>query len=297
MNLTEARSRIAALQGESAPIDPLELESFATGIIDTLPYGGEAAAERQWAYEQLIILRNAQGRQARAVRVYRQYLADCAPPCDADYERLYHEGLAATGTPPTPLRRRDRFYSLVQMFRKTLALDGLVAECGCFRGLSSFILCRSLQLAQPAFDGKGYRIFDSFAGLSAPQAEDAVDDAAADAELLRNMTRQGQYAAPLDRVKAALAAFPGIEYFPGWIPAAFPDETGQRYRFVHVDVDIYQPTRDSIEYFYPRLVSGGILVCDDFNWPGARKAIAEICEKLGATYATTAYTQAYLIHP
>lgn len=297
MNLTEARSRIAALQGESAPIDPLELESFTTEIIDTLPHGGEATAERQWAYEQLIMLRNAQGRQARAARVYRQYLADCAPPCDADYERLYHEGLAATGTPPTPLRRRDRFYSLVQMFRKTLALDGLVAECGCFRGLSSFILCRSLQLVRPAFDGKGYRIFDSFAGLSAPQAEDAVDAAAADAELLRNMTRQGQYAAPLDRVKAALAAFPGIEYFPGWIPAAFPDETGQRYRFVHVDVDIYQPTRDSIEYFYPRLVSGGILVCDDFNWPGARKAIAEICEKLGATYATTAYTQAYLIHP
>lgn len=297
MNLTEAKTRIAALVSDSVSLSPLELESFCSEVIETLPSSADTLTERQWAYEQLIMLRNQQGRPARATRVYRQYLENCAAVCDADYDRLYHEGLAVTGTPPTPLRRRDRFYSLVQLFRQTAALDGLVAECGCFRGLSSYILCSAIKLTQPGFAGQGYRIFDSFEGLSAPQAEDAVDAAAADAELLRNMTRKGQYAAPLDRVKAALSPFPAIEYFPGWIPNAFPEETGQRYRFVHVDVDIYQPTRDSIEYFYPRLVSGGILVCDDFNWPGARKAIAEICASLGATFATTAHTQAYLIHP
>jgi hypothetical protein len=53
---------------------------------------------------------------------------------------MYQAGLNATGTGITPLHRRDRFFSLVQLFRKTLTLEGMVAECGCFRGLSSYLL-------------------------------------------------------------------------------------------------------------------------------------------------------------
>ena len=67
------------------------------------------------------------------------------------------------------------------------------------------------------------------------------------------------------------------------------------YRFVHLDVDLYQPTRDSFDYFYPRLIKGGIIVCDDYNWPGARKAIEEACARFGATFAVTPYLQAVLI--
>src|SRR5688572_31529904 len=48
------------------------------------------------------------------------------------------------------------------------------------------------------------------------------------------------------------------------------------------DVDVYQPTRDSLEYFYPRLVTGGILVCDDYGWPGARKAVDDFRPACGS---------------
>jgi len=203
--------------------------------------------------------------------------------------------LLATHTSPTPLRRRERFYSLVTLFRRTSALRGLVAECGCFRGLSSYLLCRTLKLADPAFDGSGYRIFDSFQGLSVPQPEDTIADSDPDAQLLRNNTQPGKFAAALESVKASLNAFPNIEFFPGWIPSAFPDESETRYRFVHVDVDIYQPTRDSFDYFYPRLVAGGIIVCDDYGWPGARKAIDEFCERMGAECEVTPSLQAYIV--
>jgi hypothetical protein len=45
-----------------------------------------------------------------------------------------------------------------------------------------------------------------------------------------------------------------------------------------VDVDLYEPTRDSIRFFYDRLNPGGILVCDDYLFmtcPGATEAIDE----------------------
>src|SRR6185503_17455847 len=127
-------------------------------------------------YEKLIRLQRKEGRTMRAMRTYKQYLGDCAPACDPVYDQIYQDGLLATHTSPTPLRRRERFYSLVTLFRRTSALPGLVAECGCFRGLSSYLLCRMLKLADPAFDGNGYRIFDSFQGLSVPQPEDTISD-------------------------------------------------------------------------------------------------------------------------
>jgi hypothetical protein len=51
---------------------------------------------------------------------------------------------------------------------------------------------------------------------------------------------------------------------------------------VHIDVDLYQPYVDSIEFFYPRLLDGGVMVFDDYGsagFMGARKAVDEMREK------------------
>ena len=49
----------------------------------------------------------------------------------------------------------------------------------------------------------------------------------------------------------------------------------KKFQFVHIDVDVFEPTLESLEFFYPRLIKGGIIVCDDYNgaqFPGATKA-------------------------
>lgn len=46
--------------------------------------------------------------------------------------------------------------------------------------------------------------------------------------------------------------------------------------FVHIDVDLYQPTYDSLAFFYERTSSGGIILCDDYGFitcPGAKAAM------------------------
>jgi hypothetical protein len=294
MNVAEARIHLGeALRLYSAG-NSGEAETLCSSVISGLPRNGESQEELIKAYEGLIEIRRSKGRSARALRVFRQYVGDCAPKCDPVYDQTYLDGLLTTGSSPAPLKRRQRFYSLVQLFRKTMPMAGLMAECGCFRGLSSFLLCSTLKLADGGFDGRGYRIFDSFRGLSAPQPEDTIEGTDPQTELLRQMTRAGHFAASLEEVKEALRGFPRIEYFPGWIPEAFPDEPDARYRFVHLDVDVYQPTRDSLEYFYPRLVAGGIIVCDDYGWPGARKAVEEFCARAGASFETTPHAQAYI---
>lgn len=53
----------------------------------------------------------------------------------------------------------------------------------------------------------------------------------------------------------------------------------QKYCFLHIDVDMYQPTWDSLNYFYPKLVSNSIIVCDDYGFSqysdSAKRAVDE----------------------
>ncbi len=98
-------------------------------------------------------------------------------------------------------------------------------------------------------------------------------------------------------MQRGLAPFPGIAYFPGWIPEAFAPDNPNRYRFVHVDVDLYQPTLDSFEYFWPRLVPGGTMVCDDYNWPGAKRAVETFCARVGVEFGTSPFNQAWFSRP
>ena len=81
-----------------------------------------------------------------------------------------------------------------------------------------------------------------------------------------------------DTVRHNLSGLDDIEFHRGWIPERFAEVADRRFSLAHVDVDLYQPTLESMEFFYPRLSAGGILVCDDYGsrkCPGAYKAVNE----------------------
>lgn len=53
----------------------------------------------------------------------------------------------------------------------------------------------------------------------------------------------------------------------------FPEQTAdriqdRRFRFCHVDVDVYQSAKDVCEWLWPRLVPGGLVVFDDYGMRG-----------------------------
>jgi len=57
----------------------------------------------------------------------------------------------------------------------------------------------------------------------------------------------------------------------------FPDSAAGlghlRFSLVHLDVDLYESTRRSLEFLYPRLSPGGILLSHDYSSePGVRMA-------------------------
>lgn len=60
---------------------------------------------------------------------------------------------------------------------------------------------------------------------------------------------------------------------PCILEGIFPDESshlldGRQFRFCHIDVDVYQSAKDIVDWIWPRLVRGGIIVYDDYGFPG-----------------------------
>lgn len=156
-----------------------------------------------------------------------------------------------------------RRWMVYQLLRLTEDAPGDTAECGAYRGASSYLICSFIERSPPP---KTHHVFDSFEGLSQPTALDGM-----------NWYEHDLRVDVVDAQKI-LARFRNVKFYKGWIPERFPEIADRSFSFVHIDVDLYEPTRDSMAFFYSRLSEGGIILCDDYGTvtcPGATKAVDE----------------------
>jgi O-methyltransferase len=182
------------------------------------------------------------------------------------------------GTRADKLGKRIRFLSLAQLVRHVRDLPGDFAECGCAAGYSTYMIARTMEKTGRTDE---LLVFDSFEGLSERTEEDRrlsprhVDLYRIQADLAAGTAI---FHSPLEHTQANLARFPFIRFYKGWIPERFAEVAARTFAFVHIDVDLYEPTRASLEFFWPRLARGGAIQVDDYNitdWPGAKAAVDE----------------------
>jgi hypothetical protein len=142
-------------------------------------------------------------------------------------------------------------------------------------------------------------IVDSFQGLSQPTREDRVQRGS-DPPLPGGeyTARAGTFSCPQDAVRKALSEFPAIEYHQGWIPEVLSSLPERTYSFVHIDLDLHDPIRGAVDYFFPRLEKGGVIVLDDYGsltWPGALKGSDDAAAALGQPLTPLSSGQALLV--
>lgn len=209
---------------------------------------------------------------------------------DSEFQSLYARGRLRCGDGPI-----ERYWNLKELLGSLGRLEGDTAECGVYTGLGSMFICHyAASMSRP--QSFRHRCFDSFAGLSAPLPEDAPSR--------RDVRpwREGWMSAPLAQVQENLRDWGFVAWHPGFIPQGFTDEPARaRYAFVHLDVDLYQPTRDALDFFWPRLVPGGLIVLDDDGFltcPGVRRALDEHVARIGCPAPVRLSTgQAFLRRP
>jgi hypothetical protein len=157
----------------------------------------------------------------------------------------------------TMLLSDDESYQLFMAVRNTQKLSGDIAEVGVYRGGSARLIC----------EAKGDRVlhlFDTFEGL--PEIG-KVD---------HPLFRKGKYAASLEEVRHFLQGYTNVYFYKGLFPGTAKLVEDKRFSIVHLDADLYESTLDCLQFFYPRMTQGGVLMAHDFNLPhGVRKAFVE----------------------
>ena len=87
-------------------------------------------------------------------------------------------------------------------------------------------------------------------------------------------------------------------FIKGGYPKDFIEVDNDEFIFVHIDVDLYQPTLDSLEFFYPRLHKGGVIVIDDYGYtqfPGAKKSVDEFLKRNECSMFLSGYSGGSII--
>jgi O-methyltransferase len=157
-----------------------------------------------------------------------------------------------------------RRHLVYQLLRSLEGVPGDTVECGSLEGAGSYLI--HLMNNRSGKHERWHHVFDSFRGLSAPGEGDGLH------------WEQGDLAVSMEEVDTNMGDFDRYTLHQGWIPDRFEEVQDKRFAFVHIDVDLHQPTFDAIEFFYPRLNEGGIILCDDYGsslCPGATRAIDE----------------------
>ena len=164
---------------------------------------------------------------------------------------------------------------LCKLIDLTSALRGDVADCGVFVGGSTVAM--GLYLRQHNIQKTIYG-FDSFEGFE----EDALkEDLALGGEINEDRRADSYKTTSFEAVSKKIKRFhrTNIKLVKGFFHESFralPHDI--RFSFVHMDVNIYSSYKECLEFFYPLMVRGGIILFDEYNdppWPGCNKAVDE----------------------
>lgn len=173
----------------------------------------------------------------------------------------------------------DRIDELIRLLGETP--NGLCAELGVYKG-------GSLKRMSDAFPEREFLGFDTFEGL--PEVDWSESEP-------HNPGDFGDTS--LEAVENFLGSNPKIKLIKGYFPSSmsvFKTESLQ-FSFVHVDTDFYQSIKACLDFFYPILKPGGIMVFDDYDWP-ACPGVKRALDESGLPYKQTqAKYQAYVKKP
>jgi O-methyltransferase len=149
--------------------------------------------------------------------------------------------------------RADPDYTRLAAFAAALqrldqeGIAGAIAEVGVFQGATSAVL-------QAAAPGRQLHLFDTFAGFPQDQLDVPGED-----ERFRDTSAE--------MVRGRLPADALVTLHPGTVPDTLEQVAEEPFAFVLLDLDISEPTRAALEFFWTRMPRGAYLFVHDYHNP------------------------------
>jgi O-methyltransferase len=184
---------------------------------------------------------------------------------------------------PFTMTSPERLYGLIQAVYYLVQsnIPGAIVECGVWRGGSMMAIAQTLLELQHA--SRELYLFDTFEGMLPPQAIDRNYRGEPAEHLMAVEARKTSRVwavASLEEVQQNLEqtgyTVQHVHYIQGKVEDTIPARAPEQIALLRLDTDWYESTQHELEQLFPRLVSGGVLIVDDYgHWEGARKAVDE----------------------
>ena len=146
----------------------------------------------------------------------------------------------------------DRLYVFWQAIRNLDGVPGAAAEIGAYRGGSAYFIASAL--GSITGGEVPFHVFDTFEGHPAGAISEHDP-----------FHRAGQFSGTsYEDVREYLSPFALLRIHRGDVLTSLPRLDESTYRLVHIDTDLYFPTKACLEYFGPRLSAVGVFVLDDY---------------------------------
>jgi O-methyltransferase len=163
---------------------------------------------------------------------------------------------------------RNSSLELVAHEINTRKINGNVAELGVYRG----DFAKNINRAFP--DRKLY-LFDTFKGF-------VESDVKMEKDRGYSASKAGYFSSTsVELVMSKMAYAENCIIKKGYFPETARD-VDERFAFVSIDCDLFEPILSGLEYFYPRLEKGGYIFVHEYNYSrfsGANEAINQYIEK------------------
>ena len=149
-------------------------------------------------------------------------------------------------------------------------IEGAVAEAGVFRG-------EFAKQINKFFADRNCYLFDTFEGFDERDYKYEEQDSMT--------TNVGHFKETSEKI--VLAKMPYKEKCiikKGYFPESIGVLKDDKFAFVNLDMDLYQPTLEGLRYFYPKMDEGGIILVHDYFsevFPNVEIAVNDFEKELG----------------
>ena len=152
------------------------------------------------------------------------------------------------------------------------SIEGAVAEAGVYKG-------NTAKYINYIFPDRKLYLFDTFEGFSIDEQKN--DD-------LRGLHNEKLNFSDtnVDVVMSKMSFRNNCIVRKGRFPESAKG-INEKFAFVRLDMDLYDPIMAGLEFFYPKMTKGGYISihdCRSNNFDGARTAVGDFCRKMNCNY-------------
>lgn len=152
---------------------------------------------------------------------------------------------------------RWRAYMVAWAANKCSDLEGDFVECGVNRGGSAMM---AIQYVDFKNLNKTFYLLDTYKGID--------ERFVTQSEKEKGAPMAGRYSECYEAVVETFKDFSNVKIVRGAVPDTLPQVPSKKIAYLSIDMNNRVPEIAAAEYFWDKLVSGGVIVLDDYAWGG-----------------------------